>query len=95
MKILIQQIHHGFSSFEINEINSKDLYKYFIEFNKFENSCEFVGCSHIKEQNCGIKEAIEEGKVTKERYDRYVKIYNELKNKEARRWQKFQHRYYK
>ena len=62
------------------------MYKYFIEFNKFENICEFVGCSHIKEQNCGIKEAIEEGKVTKERYDRYVKIYNELKNKEARRW---------
>lgn len=76
----------GFSSFEINEIESKDLYKYFREFKEYDDTCEFVGCSHIKEENCGIKQALEDGKLSKDRYERYCKIYNELKNKEARRW---------
>lgn len=76
----------GFSSFEINEIESKDLYKYFKELKEYDNTCEFIGCSHIKEENCGIKQALEEGKISKDRYERYCKIYNELKNKEARRW---------
>ena len=76
----------GFSSFEINEIETKDLYKYFREFKEYDNTCEFVGCSHIKEEKCGIKQALEEGKISKDRYERYCKIYNELKNKEARRW---------
>lgn len=76
----------GFSSFEINEIESKDLYKYFKELKEYDNTCEFIGCSHIKEEKCGIKQALEEGKISKDRYERYCKIYNELKNKEARKW---------
>ena len=76
----------GFSSFEITEIESKDLEKYFIEFKKHIRNCEFVGCTHIKEQNCGIKNALENGKISQERYDRFCTIYNELKDKEAHRW---------
>lgn len=76
----------GFSSFEINEIESKDLYKYFKELKEYDNTCEFIGCSHIKEEKCGIKQALKEGKISKDRYERYCKIYNELKNKEARKW---------
>lgn len=76
----------GFSSFEINEIESKDLYKYFKDLKEYDNTCEFIGCSHIKEEKCGIKQALEEGKISKDRYERYCKIYNELKNKEAHKW---------
>lgn len=76
----------GFSSFEISEIESKDLYKYFKELKQYDELCEFVSCSHIKEENCGIKRGLENGKISKDRYERYCKIYNELKNKEARKW---------
>lgn len=76
----------GFSSFEITEIESNNLEKYFIDFKKYINECEFVGCSHIKEENCGIKKALEQGKISKERYERFCKIYNELKDKEAHKW---------
>ena len=76
----------GFASFDIYEIDSSDLCKYFIEFLPYIEKCEFVGCSHIKEQNCGIKKAVEEGMITQERYDRYCKIYEDLKTKEAKRW---------
>ena len=45
----------GFSSFEISEIESVDLDKYFREFKQEIQECEFVGCTHIKEENCEIK----------------------------------------
>ena len=76
----------GFSTFDISEIESKDLYKYFKGFEQFVDNCEFVGCAHIKEENCGIKKAVEEGKIDKTRYERFCKIYNELKEKEERKW---------
>lgn len=76
----------GFSSFEINEIESTELDKYFREFRQLIENCEFVGCTHIKEQDCGIKNAIEKGEISQERYERFCKIYEELKDKEKHRW---------
>ena len=75
----------GFSTFDISEIESKELDKYFKEFRENIENCEFVGCTHIKEENCGIKEAIEKGIITEERYTRFCKIYEELKEKENRK----------
>lgn len=76
----------GFSTFDISEIASENLYKYFIEFIKSSENCEFVGCTHVKEENCGIKEAVQDGKISNERYDRFCKIYLDLKEKENRKW---------
>ena len=70
----------GFSSFEINEIESSELDKCFIEFKDKIKNCEFIGCTHIKEENCGIKEAVKNGEISEERYDRYCTIYEELKD---------------
>lgn len=75
----------GFSSFEINEIESTELDKCFREFLPEIKKCEFVGCTHIKEENCGIKKAIKEGKISTERYERYCSMYKEIKEKEKRR----------
>lgn len=75
----------GFSTFDISEIESKNLCDYFKEFKEYIDNCEFIGCTHIKEENCGIKKAIKEGKITKERYERFCKIYQELKQKEERK----------
>lgn len=76
----------GFSSFEISEIESTALEKYFKEFPTEVANCEFVGCTHIKEQNCGVKRAVEEGRISQERYERFCKIYEELKDREKHRW---------
>lgn len=75
----------GFSTFEISEIESKNLDKYFKEFKNKITECEFIGCTHIKEENCGIKKGIESGEIKKERYERFCKIYEELKSKEERK----------
>lgn len=75
----------GFSTFDISEIESKDLSNYFKEFKSYIKDCEFVGCTHIKEENCGIKKAIKKGKISEERYERFCKIYKELREKEERK----------
>ena len=75
----------GFSTFSIEEIPSKDLAFYFKEFKNEIQNCEFVGCTHIKEENCGIKKAIKEGRISQNRYNRFCKIYEELKQKEERK----------
>ena len=72
----------GFSTFDISEIENKELDKYFKEFKPLVANCEFVGCTHIKEENCGIKNALQQGKIDSSRYDRFCKIYEELKEKD-------------
>jgi len=76
----------GFSTFSVEEIESKDLSKYFIEFKEYLKDCEYLDCEHEKEENCGIKKAIEENKIDRRRYERYCKIKNELKDKEEHKW---------
>ena len=75
----------GFSTFSIDEIKSQNLANYFVEFENNIRNCEFVGCTHIKEENCGIKEAIKQGKINFDRYERFCKIYNQLKEKEEKK----------
>ena len=76
----------GFANFELSEIESNQLENFFIDLKPYVQNCEFVGCTHIKEQNCGIKQALEQGKITQERYENFCKIYLELKDKEERKW---------
>lgn len=76
----------GFSTFDIYEIESQDLFKYFIEMKNHIENCEFVGCTHIKEEKCGIKLALELKKISEQRYNNYCKLFKELKEKELHRW---------
>lgn len=64
----------GFSTFDISEIDKKDIAKCFIEFRPYLAECEYVDCSHKKEENCGIKKAVEEGKISKDRYERFCEL---------------------
>lgn len=74
----------GFSTFDIDidDISYRDLDKYFKEFKNYISKCEFQGCSHIKEENCGIKNALYNRQISENRYNRYIKIYEDLKYKE-------------
>ncbi len=76
----------GFSTLELTEIPLDELDKYFIEFIPYLSECEFGGCHHIKEEKCGVKEAVKNSKISIERYENYRKIYEELKEKEKNKW---------
>lgn len=75
----------GFSTFSIEEIGSRELANYFVEFKDKMADCEFVGCTHIKEEDCGIKKAVQRGEIALARYDRFCKIYQQLKEKEEKK----------
>lgn len=70
----------GFSSMYIYNFEKEDLKHYFPEFEKYFGTCRFSGCIHINEPGCSVKEALEQGDISKSRYENYVLMYNELKN---------------
>ena len=69
----------GFTSLDISEITKEELGQYYPEFVQYEPYCKFSGCAHITEPSCGIKDAVEEGKISKVRYENYKELYRELK----------------
>ncbi len=69
----------GFSSFELAEIAHTELQHLFPEFAEHICKCRFTGCSHVTEPYCGIKEAVEQGSVSRGRYQRYTELYAVLK----------------
>ena len=71
----------GFSSLVLDDISKEELKDYYPEFVLYEEKCKFQGCSHIHEPICGIKQAIEEGIISIERYDNYKQLYQELGEK--------------
>ena len=71
----------GFTSFYVEEIEKEELRFYFREFFKYEGTCRFQGCTHTHEPGCMVKNALEEGKISKERYENYLELNGELKEK--------------
>ncbi len=76
----------GFSSLSLFDISKEELQSYYPEFAPFENQCKFMTCAHIHEPVCGIRTALEAEKVSKIRYDNYTAFYEELKEKERRKY---------
>ena len=74
----------GFSSLYTEGIEAEDLKLYFPEIAAYTGTCKFNMCNHISEPGCLVKEAAGDGRISKMRYDDYVMIYNELKEK--RKW---------
>ncbi|WP_297427335.1 ribosome small subunit-dependent GTPase A [Clostridium sp.] len=77
----------GFSTLEIKDLMDKDSLKYcFPEFEQYNDKCKFRGCLHFKEPNCAVKEAVQEEKINKYRYDFYIKTLEEIIEEEKNKW---------
>ena len=76
----------GFTSLYTEGIEKEELRRYFPEFRPFEGNCRFQGCVHISEPGCAVKEALAAGGVDRSRYENYKMFYEELKEKEKRRY---------
>lgn len=74
----------GFTSLSVDEMEKEELKEYYPEFAEYEPFCKFGGCVHISEPVCGVKDALEEGKISQIRYQNYKLIYEELKAKKRR-----------
>lgn len=71
----------GFSSLYLTDMEEQNLKNYFPEFREYEKECRFQGCRHIHEPGCAVKEALDNNKISRLRYEDYLALHEELKEK--------------
>lgn len=70
----------GFAAIDI-DLPADELKEYYPEFATAAGGCKFRGCTHTAEPFCVVKTLVEEGKISRGRYERYLNIYKELKER--------------
>ncbi|MBO4323188.1 MAG: ribosome small subunit-dependent GTPase A [Clostridia bacterium] len=66
----------GFSALDL-DLTKGEISLAYPEFSKY--TCRFSDCKHISERDCGVKDAVLNGEINKERYERYKKLYESAK----------------
>jgi ribosome biogenesis GTPase len=69
----------GFSDVGIWEMDPAELDECFPELRDLTDECRFAGCAHVKERDCAVRSAVEEGRISPERYESYVELRAEAK----------------
>ncbi len=65
----------GVKEFGLVAVTKAELAQYFPEMRKYMSGCKFNNCQHINEPQCAVKNAIEAGEISIERYESYLSIY--------------------
>ncbi len=68
----------GFGSFEFLKMEKEQLELMFPEFGPYLGKCRFYGCAHGSEPSCAVKQALEDGLLSRERYQSFRTFYREL-----------------
>ncbi len=75
----------GFSSIDLYDTEETELKEYFVEFHEYDIDCKFgAGCLHENEPDCSVKEAVKNKEISKERYESYLQLLNEIRNTKRR-----------
>ncbi len=70
----------GFTSIYLNDFDKDEIKEYFPEFEEYSQDCKFIGCVHINEPSCAVKDAVKSGVISSVRYENYKNIYEEVKS---------------
>ncbi|MBO5483644.1 MAG: ribosome small subunit-dependent GTPase A [Lachnospiraceae bacterium] len=68
----------GFTSLRLPDLEKEEIKDYYPEFDPFREHCRFLGCMHINEPDCSVKDALEQGKISESRYENYKQFYEEI-----------------
>lgn len=71
----------GVKEFGLIDLEKEELAQYFPEMRRVMQNCRFNNCLHINEPGCAVKEALEEGTVTVDRYVSYMTIMDTIEKK--------------
>ena len=71
----------GIKGFGLVDIDYEKLSHYFPEMNRIRKRCKFNNCTHTHEPGCAVKQAVENYKISIDRYNNYLKILNDQKGK--------------
>ncbi|MBR1626881.1 MAG: ribosome small subunit-dependent GTPase A [Bacteroidales bacterium] len=66
----------GVKSFGMVEFKKEELALYFPEMKECLKDCKYYNCTHTHEPGCAIKQAVENGTISHERYNNYIKLLN-------------------
>ena len=69
----------GLRGFGLVDLEKEEIYKYFPEMLRVADKCRFVPCTHTHEPDCAVKQALEEGTISPERYNSYLGMLEEDK----------------
>lgn len=75
----------GFTSFDITGVSCEDLDSLYPEIEALRGNCRFDDCRHLKEPDCAVRKAVEDGSLERARYESYVRNFEELKEKNRRK----------
>ena len=67
----------GIRGFGLVNLEKEEIYKYFPEMLRCSDSCRFVPCTHTHEPGCAVKQAVDEGSISEERYNSYLGMLEE------------------
>lgn len=69
----------GFSSLDFTSMQISQLAQSIPDFKSELFKCRFNDCIHVNEPDCAIRQAVDEGRICKERYDHYLEIVEMIK----------------
>lgn len=69
----------GLRGFGLVNLEKEEISKYFPEMLAVMDNCRFVPCTHTHEPDCAVKEALEAGQISAERYNSYLGMLEEDK----------------
>ncbi|MGF1687804.1 small ribosomal subunit biogenesis GTPase RsgA [Photobacterium japonica] len=75
----------GVREFGLWHLEAEQVTNAFVEFRDYLGGCKFRDCKHGNDPGCIIREAMEEGKISKERYDSYHRIIESMSENIANR----------
>lgn len=70
----------GFSKLDFVGFEAKTFHRLYPDFVKYGGECRFNGCTHVNEPGCRIKALVKEGFILPERYENYLRLYEEIKS---------------
>ncbi len=76
----------GFSLLEAPELSPEKFKELYYEYEEFRDECRFNGCNHVNEPDCAVRRAVEECKLSAQRYERYKELFNEVNERWRRRY---------
>ncbi len=75
----------GIKSFGIWDLKKSEIQHYFAEISELSSQCRFVGCSHQTEQECAVKQAVEENRISFVRFASYSALMETLQEEHRNR----------
>ena len=69
----------GIRGFGLVELEKEEISKYFPEMLRYADNCRFMPCTHTHEPGCAVKDAVDAGLISPERYNSYLGMLEEDK----------------